>query len=441
MRHALAKGVQRLLAMQTSDGGLGFWPGAEDADLWGSAYGGMALEMAHQLGVEVPELARRQLGDFLSGQLRGLNAEPDETAMATLGLALHTLALAGRAEPAYHEKLFERRARLPQEARHLLASAIHRGGSNDSKMVQTLLVEAPSEDCQTRYWFPKSYQQALALLAWSECAPKSPQTETLLQGLLDARDPSSGHWRATYTNAWALRALTSYLKAKEASPLTGSVAARLGEEERQVTLSSQTPGQTLSFPWPAKTAPPVLQVVPEGRGQIHVELSLATRGDTMPEPVHGRGFRVERRYERRLPDGGFEALTDSPSVGDLIRVCLNVANDRPTRYVVVDDPLPATLEAVNLALDTQRVAGANEENVSNHWITDFLELRDDRALFFCDDLEGTGTFELRYWARVTSAGQVLAPPTKVEAMYDPSRFALGVAEPFRSRSMTESVNE
>ena len=52
------------------------------------------------------------------------------------------------------------------------------------------------------------------------------------------------------------------------------------------------------------------------------------------------------------------------------------------------------------------------------------ELRDDRAVFFIDHPDRGGSHSLSYLARVTSAGEAIAPPAKVEAMYDPQSFAL-----------------
>jgi uncharacterized protein YfaS (alpha-2-macroglobulin family) len=49
------------------------------------------------------------------------------------------------------------------------------------------------------------------------------------------------------------------------------------------------------------------------------------------------------------------------------------------------------------------------------------ELRDDRALFFVDDLPA-GMVHFRYLARATSVGRFVVPPTKTEEMYEPETF-------------------
>ena len=42
-KQIIQTGVNRLLQMTTEDGGLAYWPGGQEATLWGSAYGGFAL--------------------------------------------------------------------------------------------------------------------------------------------------------------------------------------------------------------------------------------------------------------------------------------------------------------------------------------------------------------------------------------------------------------
>jgi uncharacterized protein YfaS (alpha-2-macroglobulin family) len=54
-------------------------------------------------------------------------------------------------------------------------------------------------------------------------------------------------------------------------------------------------------------------------------------------------------------------------------------------------------------------------------VSDYKELRTDRALFFADVLY-PGRYTLRYLARVIAAGDALAPSAKIEEMYRPERM-------------------
>ncbi len=88
------------------------------------------------------------------------------------------------------------------------------------------------------------------------------------------------------------------------------------------------------------------------------------------------------------------------------------------RYVVIDDPLPAGLEALYASLAT----ASQSFGAAATWLGtdryDHRELRDDRVLFF-RDLMQPGKLTCRYLARVTTAGQFVAPPTMAEEMNNP----------------------
>ncbi len=113
--------------MQTSDGGLAYWPGGHRSEFWSTAYGGLGLVMAKKAGFEVDEDNLKRVLDYLSKALRGAADANDKWELSPRSLACYTLALAGRPEAAYHETLFKKRDVLTQENRALLALAILEG--------------------------------------------------------------------------------------------------------------------------------------------------------------------------------------------------------------------------------------------------------------------------------------------------------------------------
>jgi uncharacterized protein YfaS (alpha-2-macroglobulin family) len=90
----------------------------------------------------------------------------------------------------------------------------------------------------------------------------------------------------------------------------------------------------------------------------------------------------------------------------------------------VDDPLPALLEPVQGDAIGSAASGQFGLPRFSFWHTDYSEMRDDRAVFFCNDYGAAGRFQLEYYARVTGEGEVYAPPAKAETMYDPERRGL-----------------
>ena len=115
------KGVDRLLSMQTRSGGLSYWPGGGEPMVWASAQGGMGLILASKAGANVPPARLASLLRYLSKSLRTESAETSPWGLMEQAFACYTLALGGKAEAAYHEVLFQKRAELSGSARAMLA--------------------------------------------------------------------------------------------------------------------------------------------------------------------------------------------------------------------------------------------------------------------------------------------------------------------------------
>jgi uncharacterized protein YfaS (alpha-2-macroglobulin family) len=130
----------------------------------------------------------------------------------------------------------------------------------------------------------------------------------------------------------------------------------------------------------------------------------------------------------------------SVAEGELVRVRLRVTVPSMRYFVVLDDALPAGLEAVDLSL---RTASANpgpgvvvrdesadhEEREAMSWFGrwdsgwwsafDHREIRDDRVVYSAN-LLWSGTYTATYIARATTPGTFIRPPAHAEEMYNPA---------------------
>ena len=209
---AVNAGVRRLLSMQTSGGGLSYWPGGREPMLWGSAYGALALTLAKQAGLRRSRSgiqAAAEVSERATARHRaGCRPATDVTDRC---LAVYALALAGAPEPAYHDLLFQKRAKLSAEDRALLALAVIES-KGPAKMIEELLRGPAVEENYVEQWFGSiARENALHLLAWTLHQPRAPRVDQLATELFARR--SNGHWGTTQGNAWSLLALASYLRA------------------------------------------------------------------------------------------------------------------------------------------------------------------------------------------------------------------------------------
>ena len=170
------------------------------------------------------------------------------------------------------------------------------------------------------------------------------------------------------------------------------------------------------------------------------------------------GMQVERWYER-LEDG--KPVT-SVAEGELVRVRLRITVPAERNFVILDDALPAGLEAVDLSLRTvggvpgpgaadsaaQEPSGEGEGEAwpfrwayggwDAGWWTPFdqSEIRDDRVVFFATTL-WKGSYTATYVARATTPGTFVRPPAHAEEMYNPAVFGRSDGGVFEIRRAAE----
>jgi alpha-2-macroglobulin len=181
-----------------------------------------------------------------------------------------------------------------------------------------------------------------------------------------------------------------------------------------------------------------------GANASHIRLvtTVEARPAVVPVGPRQHGFSITRTYRKVGPDGS-TGPADALEVGDLVAVSLEVETPADARYVVVDDPLPSILEAVNPRFRSQAPAAPSTtppgQQPHFHWWSDHEELRFDRALFFCNHLWSSGTYRLNYLARVVAEGVVTAPPSKIETMYDPGRYGLSGTQLLSAKQAGDKV--
>ncbi len=415
--HAITVGINRLLEMQTDDGGIGFWPHDREPNLWASAYGGVALALAQRNGWPVPASILSRLGDYLSSALRSSGELQENFELSDRCLALYALALAGRPEASYHELFFNKRARLSAESRALLALAIIES-HGPAPMVEELINPQGPMEAQGEVCFGSAERElAVQLLAWSQFRPNDQKVDVLVEELLRAQQ--AGRWENTQSNAWAMLGLTKYASQVETGEKNVAGAIDYNGARHPFQLDEKT--RAFAEQQPIANAP--LTLVNPQAGQLFTQVKMEARPPVGLQPRQDRGFLLQRSYQKVNDDGSLAKL-DSLGVGDRVLVTLRLEVRRPAHFVAVDDALPAIFEAVNPEFKTQEMRGPGSG--AGNWFSDYTELRRDRALFFRNHL-APGAYTIHYLARVRAAGEVTAPPAKIEEMYHPDRFGLSEA--------------
>jgi uncharacterized protein YfaS (alpha-2-macroglobulin family) len=420
----LNRGVQRILGMQTDSGGFAYWPGQREPHVWGSIYAAAALSLAHSHGITVPEDSLQQAVEYLKTQIKEEKRSP-----AVKAFAGYILALNQALDRARFNTIRAQFPRMNRESKILVLLAARQADLRPAKELHAALkpllggraAAAPddTEEFQARFRTP-----ALALLAAQAIMPADPITREkalLLLGGLDRQ----GIWTSTSDTGWALLALGEYFK-----------GASFGTEPVEITISQPgVPGthrlkldpqgfRTVGLDPAALLKTPVVKVESQAGKTWLYKLELTAPRLDIAATGAANGFKVRR--EIKNTDG-----TDEIKVGDLVKVTvfLEVAG-RGQRYVVLDDPLPAGLIALNTAFKTEEPVPEGEEAAPGDdfdYVTqegtirfrpNYFEIRDDRVLAFRDQVF-SGPYRFEYYCRAVCAGKFVAPATRMAAMYSP----------------------
>jgi uncharacterized protein YfaS (alpha-2-macroglobulin family) len=292
----------------------------------------------------------------------------------------------------------------------------------------------------------------MALRAMIATDPKHALAGRLAKGLLGARN--KGTWRSTQETAWALLSLDDYRRAQEKAPAEFDARVFVGEtmifeqpfQGRSLAPKSETFAMDKLLSAGAGGSALAFQV--KGRGELFYEARLRYAKKELPRQGLDRGFYVKKTVRSVRPDGLKDALGTVPSAsassaaaGDLVLVDLIVVTPDPREHVVVEDPLPAGLEAVQAelattarSLDVTDVYGEGDVRSGEQSDDDarsgggaytfawyHREVHDDKVLTFVPHMPA-GMFHYRYLARATTVGRFVAPPTRAECMYEPETF-------------------
>ena len=418
----LLSGINRLMNMQTAPGGFSYWPGKRYAHPFGTLYAMAALSVAKSQGLAVPKTGLDKGLKYLAQKARYGKATPLERAFAC-----YILAQNGALTQGLYQKVVRQYPGLTREGKILLILAAKLANFRSSKVLAAYLKpiltgrdkdqvrdELVVDGFEARFRGP-----ALALLAAKAIMPKDPATRQAALFLLGGLG-RQGIWTSTSDTGWCLLALGEYFKGATFREKPGKVTASQPGLPAQELSWDAGGAQSITLDARALLKKPVVRLKgAKSRtwlyqvGLTYPRLDLVKKGE-------GRGFKVAKTVKNT---DGSEVI----KVGDLVKVTLVVdVQGLARRYVVLDDPLPAGLVAVNSALKTEEPTptqkGAFRDYITPdgaiRFFPNHFEIRGDRVLAFRDQVY-PGTYRFAYYARAVCEGDFVMPSTRAAAMYNP----------------------
>ena len=412
-RQLLERGMKQFNDSLLAVGFLPYWPGGDNANPFVTCEAFWAVNESVNAGFDAPEGLR----DKLAGALKKIvNGQTSATNFDKC-FALFILTQYETEEDfsGVAQDLYVRRNQESDEARALLAIALHRANIMPQQTEQLLKeIDAPVKD---RAFDPRTLSsmtraEAIIALAFDTVAPRlwtAERKKQVRDRMLSLMDSSAA--LSTQENLWLLLAFKSMVASENAPALSAA--------EPKGTVSKNGRSEA----WTDRKLTDPLVVNGLNKAALTFLLKAEYSTDEVETDRVDRGFRVER-VVKDMTDAKRTGTADSPfKLGDQLLITYRINTQKKQNYVALEDSLPSGLEVVNPNLASVAkffelpVTDRNDRMLG----LSHSEMRDRATLLYFDDFApGTGTYSVL--ARATAAGSFRWPATQVVPMYD-SRFS------------------
>ena len=461
LKEMVKEGIQRLAAMQISDGGWGWFSG------WGEQ------SWPHTTAIVVHGLLRAKQCDvaLFAGMLeRGIAwLENYQTEQIKLlknwekkqeklpckpyvdnidALVFFVLSEAGKQNMQMKEYLYRDRLHLSKYGMVLIGLAFHMQNDIEKRdMIMRNLRQYLVEDHENQtawlnlendsywwYWYGSEYEAlAFYIKLLSYATPHDPVIPALIKYLLNNRKHAT-YWDSTRDTALCLESFADFLKATDEHKPDMTVVISLdGIPEKEIKITSENlfsfdnifiaAGNSLA------DGNHTVEITRHGKGNLYINAYL--QNFTLEDFITKTGLeiKVERRCYRLQPvDKKIKTAGDHGQVidqkvekyerelletgsllksGDLMEVELIIESKNDYEYLVFEDMKAAGFEPVEL-----------QSGYTKNDLGAYVEFRDEKVVFFVRTL-ARGKHSVSYRLRAEIPGHFSALPAKAYAMYAP----------------------
>jgi uncharacterized protein YfaS (alpha-2-macroglobulin family) len=466
MQASVDQDLKRLQGLQNEDGGFGYWQKGVRSVPFLSVHVAHALVVAKAKGFTVPDEMLKNSKEYLTDiETKIPDDYSAESQWAIRAYALYVRNLMNDADPAAARQLIVDASgveKLSLESLGWILPVLSHDSASASEVasIRRRLNNRVTETAGAAHFVDTYSDGAYTILSSDRRAdgvllnaligdqPKSDLIPKLVRGLLGGR--RNGHWLNTQENVFSLLALDRYFNTYEKAEPNFTARVWLGKDYagEQKFAGRSVDKQQLNLPMADladRTAkgPANLTIDKQGPGRLYYRIGTKYAPSSLNLSAVDYGFKVERTYE--AVDDPKDVSRDSDGTwhiraGARIRVRLKMSNQSARYHVALVDPLPAGLEVLNPELKgTEALPDADNDDDDDdtasaayywRWHSvwfDHQNLRDDRVEAFAYLLwEGEHTYS--YFARATTPGVFVVPPTKAEEMYEPETFGRGQSD-------------
>ena len=439
--------LQKIYAKQKYDGGWNWWDG-ELSDPQTSAYVVYGLLEAKESGYVISGTVLTNGINYLKDNLPDLRRNDASWQYNRHAFMLYVLARADKLGAGQTNFIFEHRASLDLYGEAYLAQAMYLLDPEDSR-ISTLLSDLATATVQSAagahweettkdYWNWNSDTRttAIVLNTFVQIDPKNPINANAVRWLMAHRD--GGHWYSTQETTWSLIALTNWLvEAKEyetdykyAIGLNGDLLqeGQSNKDNLTDTVNLQVQLEDLL----KQQANNLVLTRGRGTGNLYYTAYLSASLPVESIQPLDQGMSLSREYFTL--DDPKTPITEIAR-GELVKVRLTVVAPAAVHFIVINDPLPAGMEAIDasLATDTAVPSTYTKQDYKDRgwgwWYFTHIELRDEKVVLSSDYLPA-GTYVYTYLARASTTGTFKVIPPTASEFYFPDVGGRGAGSVF-----------
>jgi hypothetical protein len=442
----VSEGLARLYDYQHEDGGWGWWKTDENHPFM-TAYATYGLLEAKKAGYKVDEWRLRRGVSMVAQMLATYpKAMPDLKAYLAYVLAMaessvpsdRAIPIKPSAAEAIEETWSTRDRMTPYGQALLLLALDARKDSRGGDVVKALVASAQKKG-DLVWWaadrdavlldeYGDTNVEATAFVVKALVArdANNPLLEPAVRWLLLNRSYGAW-WSSTKQTAMALYGLIDYMRARKEGAGDSTVEVLVNGKSigtQTFTAASLTSPDPIVLNSPANAGTNTVTIRQKGTGAVYWSATAEYFETTSPMVRTGsRKLALVRKYFSLTPirQGDRIVYRETPfsgeaKPGDLLLVRLSAAGATDWRYLMIEDPLPAGVEAV------QQRSLYTLEQPREFWDGSRREYRDDRIVFFQESFTA-GHYEYIYLLKVTTPGTFRAMPAQITAMYVPGATA------------------
>jgi uncharacterized protein YfaS (alpha-2-macroglobulin family) len=396
--------ISKLQNFQVPNGGLGYWPGNNSNDDWGSSYAFHFITEAEKKGYEIPQNFKNSLISFQKNSSRDWRYGNYQQTQIAQTYRLYTLALSGNADLSSMNRMKEN-SDLINESKIRLAAAYALAGQKSvaENLINSSMIDNSNFDEWAYYYYGSADRNKAMMIESLLALGKKAEAFKLINEI--AKSLSSDKWMSTQTTAYCLMSISKFAKNNPKDKL--SVEYELNGKNTALNASKSF----FQVQFKTEKGPQKINIRNKGGSMVFVKIiqsGILPFGEDIAEL---RNLSIQTAYTDQQ---GKAISPETLKKGTMFKVKITVNNPSRTNIenIALTNYLPSGWEIINTRF-------AEEGSQISF---DYTDIRDDRQHFYFGLAPGnskTFTIELN----ASYSGKYYLPGIQAEAMYDNDYFA------------------